>query len=219
MVAKELISDMVLSLSPSDTVAQALSMMSVYHVKDLPVVSNGILLGTLSEEEATTVHPDTQIREIRINNSYNFSKAGDHIFEVLGTMAKNKSTIIPVVDEEEKYLGIITQENLVSYYANSFSFAEPGGIVVIETSKRGYSLSELARIIELEQASVLACFITSAPDTEAILLTLKLNTSELGTIISALERYDYKISASFTESEYTDDLKDRYDQLMSYLNV
>lgn len=219
MIAKEIISDLVLALSPDDTVTQALSMMSIYHVRDLPVVSNGILLGTISEEDATTVHPDTLIRDIRINNSYNFSKAGDHIFEVLGTMAKNNTTIIPVVDDEERYIGIVTQEDLVSFYANSFSFTEPGAIIVIETSKRGYSLSELARIIELENASVLASFISYMPDSEAILLTLKLNTRELGTILASLERYDYKIKASFTEREYNDDLQDRYDQLMSYLNI
>ena len=219
MLAKELISDLVISLSPSDTVAQALSMMSIYHVKDLPVVSNDILLGILTEEDATTVHPDTAIRDIRINNSYNFAKSNDHVFEVLSIMAKNKITIIPVVDDDEKYTGIITQEDLISFYAKSFSFAEPGAIIVIETSRRGYSLSEIARIIELENASVLASFISASASTEVVLLTLKLNTQEPATIISAMERYDYKVRASFTESDYTDDLKDRYDQLMNYLNV
>ncbi|NBU51524.1 MAG: CBS domain-containing protein [Chitinophagia bacterium] len=219
MLAKELISDLIISLSPADTVAQALTMMSIYHVKDLPVVSNDILLGILTEEDATTEHPDTAIRDIRINNSYNFAKSRDHVFEVLGIMAKNKITIIPVVDEEEKYIGIITQENLISFYAKSFSFSEPGAIIVIETSRRGYSLSEIARIVELENTSVLASFISASAATELVLLTLKLNTQEPATIVSALERYDYKVSASFTESDYADDLKDRYDQLMNYLNV
>lgn len=219
MIAKELISNEVLPLLPDDTVAQALSMMSVYHVKHLPVVSNQILLGILSEEDATNHHPDTAIRDVKVSNIYSFVNIGDHVFEVLGKLAENKTTIIPVVDKDEKYIGIITQEDLINYYASSFSFKEPGAIIVIQTTKRGYTLSEIARIIELENNSVLLSFITEVPDSQAIFLTIKVNTQEVSSVISALERYDYNVKASFTEEEYLDDLQDRYDQLMNYLNV
>ncbi len=219
MIARELISNIILPLIPDDTVAQALSMMSVYHLKHLPVVSNDILLGILSEEDATNHHPDTKVRDVKVSNIYTFVNVKDHIFEVLSKLAENRTTIVPVVDEDEQFAGIITQEDLLAYYASSFSFKEPGSIIVIESSKRGYALSEIARVIELENVSVLASFITELQDSEAVLLTLKLNKRDISEVISALERYDYKISASFAEEEYIDDLKDRYDQLMNYLNV
>lgn len=219
MIAKDLISNMVLALVPEDTVAQALSMMSVYHVKHLPVVKNNILLGILSEEDATTEHPETHIRDVRISSSYTFANKQDHIFEVLARLAENQMTIVPVVDDDERYLGIITQEDIISFYAASFSFTEPGGIIVIETSKRGYTLSEVSRIIELENTTILASFVSSLQNSEAVLLTLKLNKRDINDVIAALERYDYKIRATFTDDEYIDDLKDRYDQLMNYLNV
>jgi len=219
MIAKHLISSMIMPLVPDDTVSQALSMMSVYHVKDLPVVSNDILLGILSEEDATTEHPDTKIRDVKVSNNYTFVNTNDHIFEVLSRLAENKVTIIPVVDQDEKFVGIITQEDLISYYASSYSFKEPGSIIVIESSKRGFSLSEISRIIELENVSVLASFLTEHEDSEAVLITLKVNQQDIKAIIASLERYDYKIAASFTEDEFEEDLKDRYDQLMNYLNV
>ena len=219
MIAKFIISNMIMPLLPEDSVSQALSMMSIYHVKDLPVVSNGILLGILSEEAATSVHPDTKVRDVKVSNSYTFVNTNDHIFEVLSRLAENKITIVPVVDEDEKFIGIVTQESLIAFYAKSFSFTEPGSIVVIESSKRGYTLSEIARVIELENVSVLASFLTEHENSEAVLITLKLNKREISSVIAALERYDYKISASFTEDEYEDDMRDRYDQLMNYLNV
>ncbi len=219
MRAKELISNLVLPLLPDDTVEQALSMMSIYHIKDLPVVSNSILLGLLSEDEATTVEPQTKIRDIKLSNNYIYVKSSDHVFEVLNRLSENKITIVPVVDDNEKFIGIITQDDLIHFYASSFSFNEPGSIIVLETSKRGYSLSEVSRIIEMENASVIASFITELDNSEAVLLTLKLNKNDIHEVIIALERYDYKIHASFSEKEYNDDLKDRYDQLMNYLNV
>ena len=219
MIAKELISNLILPLDPEDTLAQALIIMSVYHVKHLPVVKNNELIGILSEDDATTANPETLVKSIPMSSSYTFVDTQDHVFEILARLAQNKITMVPVVDDKENFVGIITQEDLIKYYANSFSFKEPGSIVVVETSRRGYSLSEIARIIELENASILASFITVVENTEVVLLTLKINHQEISSIISALERYDYKIKASFTEDEYEDELKDRYDQLMNYLNV
>jgi len=219
MIAKELISNDILPLIPSDNVAQALSMMSVYHVSHLPVVKDQILLGVLSENDATTIDPDTKVRDIKINSSYIYVEAEDHIFEVLSRLAENKLTIVPVVDKNNNFLGIVSQKDLINFFANTFSFKEPGSIIVIETNRKGYSISEVARVVELENASIIASFVTSLPESELTLLTLKINQQEISDVLSALERYDYKVKASFTEEEYNDDLKDRYDQLMSYLNV
>lgn len=219
MIARELISNNILPLIPSDNVAQALSMMSIYHVSHLPVVKDQILLGVLSENDATTVDPDTKVRDIKINSSYIYVEAEDHIFEVLSRLAENKLTIVPVVDKNNNFLGIVSQKDLINFFANTFSFKEPGSIIVIETNRKGYSISEVARVVELENASIIASFVTSLPDSEVTLLTLKINQQEISDVLSALERYDYKVKASFTEEEYNDDLRDRYDQLMSYLNV
>ncbi len=219
MIAKELISNDILPLNLNDTCAQAMSMMSVYRVKDLPVVEDNNLLGMVSEDSVSTVDPDTLIADTHLNKSYIYIEMTDHIFEVLSRLAQNNITVVPVVDNEEKFLGIISQEDLIKYYANTFSFKEPGSIIVIETTKNGYILSEVARVVELENAVIISSFITSSEDTENILLTIKVNQQEISNIVSALERYDYKVSASFVEDEYADDLKDRYDLLMNYLNV
>jgi len=219
MIAKELISNLILPLSPSDTLEEALTIMSIYHVKHLPIVENENLVGILSEDDATTNDPGTLVKDIPTSSAYSFVSKNDHVFEILGRLAQNKMTTVPVVDEDEKFVGIVTQEDLVKYYANSFSFKEPGSIVVIETSRREYSLSEVCRVIEYENASILSTFITAIENTEVLLLTIKINQQEISTIITALERYGHNIKASFTEDEFEDNLKDRYDQLMNYLNV
>ena len=219
MIAKELISNEILPLQLKDNCAQAMTMMSIYRLKDLPVVENNLLLGMISEETVSTTDPETLIEATHISKSYVYVQETDHIFEVLNRLAQNNMTVVPVVDDDENFLGIISQEDLIKFYANTFSFKEPGSIIVIETTKRGYSLSEVARIIELEGATVISSFVTTADDSENILLTIKVNQQEISNIISALERYDYNVSATFVEDEYSDDLKDRYDMLMNYLNI
>ena len=219
MIARELISNDILPLNLLDNCAQAMSMMSIYRIKDLPVVDENTLLGIASEDIVSTVDPDTLIKDLHLNRTYIYVEESDHIFEALSRLAQNNTTVVPVVGKDENFLGIITQEDLIRYYANTFSFKEPGSIIVIESTKSGYSLSEVARIVELENAVIITSFITSSKDSQNILLTIKVNQQEISNIVSALERYDYKISGSFVEDEYSDNLKERYDMLMNYLNV
>lgn len=219
MIAKNLTTEDILPLQLKDNCAQAMTMMSIYHVSDLPIVEGDKLIGMISEDEVTTTDPDKLISELAISPSYVFTSEDQHIFEVLGKLAENKISVIPVVDKDEKYTGVISQENLVKYYADTFSFKEPGSIIVIKIHKKDYSLSEVTRVIEMEGALVIASFITTLTDSAHLLLTLKVNQLDVNTILQALERYEYDIHATFAEDEYVSDLKDRYDMLMTYLNV
>lgn len=193
--------------------------MNIYHVKHLPIVNFEILLGTISEDEVMGNDVDAAIGTFGLSLNKAFVRGSDHLFEVMSKLAEFNLTVIPVVDKEDHYLGMITQEDIVQFYANSFSFAEPGGIIVLEMNRRDYSLSEIARIVEAENSSVLSAFLTSNPDTTKVYVTLKINQQEIQHLIATFERYDYTIKASFTEETYLEDLKDRYDALMSYLNV
>jgi len=90
---------------------------------------------------------------------------------------------------------------------------------VLELSRRDYSMTEIARIVESEGATLLSSFITSYPESERIDVTLKINLQHIHNILATFERFKYEIKASFNEAEYLDSLKERYQGLMSYLNV
>ena len=148
-----------------------------------------------------------------------YVQAGDHLFDAMRTMSEYNLTVIPVIEDEDRYIGLITQEDLIQFYASSFSFAERGSIVVLEMSKSEYSLATLSQIVESENGVILSTFITSDADSPRVLVTLKINKQDISSILSAFERYEYQIKGTFTETDYYDELKDRYDMLMSYLNV
>lgn len=219
MIASELISDILSPLMTSDTGEAALSIMNIYHVKHLPIVNKELLLGVISEEDIIHSAIDEPIGTYELSLVEAYSKQDDHLFEVLAKMAEFNLTVIPVVDEEENYLGLITQEHLIQYYAKSFSFAEPGGIIVLEMPHNDYSLAEISRLVEAENASILSSFLSQDPNSDKVWLTLKISKLEIQNILATLERFEYKIKASFSESDYIDGIKDRYEALMNYLNV
>lgn len=219
MIANELISKTVSSLRTSDLGEEAITMMNIFHVKHLPIVNNEQLLGVISEEEILRNDLDEAIGSYALSMRKPFANTQDHIFAVMSVMAENNLTLIPIVNDEGDYVGLITQDDIIQYYAKSFSFTENGSIIVIKTRKRDYSLAEISRIIEMENAAILSSFLTKNPDSDEILVTLKLNVQDLQHIVATLERYDYTIKATFAETEYIDSLKERFDSLMHFLNV
>ena len=50
-------------------------------------------------------------------------------------------------------------------------------------------------------------------------LFIKTNRTDLNPVIKTFLRYNYDIVAVFTEDENNDDMKDRYDAFIRYLNI
>ncbi len=219
MIAKELISQTLFPVQTSDTGEEVLQQMQIYHVRHLPIVNHEQLLGVISEDDILIHDIKESIGSYRLSFLRPFVSENEHLFEIMTKMGRFQLTIIPVIDEEENYLGIITMEDLLQYFANHFSFSDPGSIIVIETAKGNYSLAELARIAESEDIIILSSFVNTIPNTHRINVTLKLNRQDITSFKSTLERFGYEISASFSEIDYQDGLKERYDALMSYLNT
>lgn len=219
MIAEELISKEIVPLRTSDTGEEALSIMHEFHVRHLPIVNNEQLLGLVSEDDILNHDVSEPLGAFSLSIRRPFIRSTDHIYEVMRLMAEYQLTLIPVVDEDERYTGLISLEELLGYFARTGAFTEPGSIIVLEINKRDYMLSEIARIIESENATVLSAFVTSALDSQRIEVTVKVNVQHIQSILATFDRFKYQVKASFHEMEYMGALKDRYDALINYLNI
>ena len=219
MIASNLLSQSIVPLKTSDTGEEALSIMSDFYVKHLPIVNNKQLLGLISEDDILNNDVVEAVGSYQLSMSRPYVKDKDHIFEVMSIMSEYNLTVIPVVDAEDNYLGLISQDDLLRFFASIGSFTEPGSIIVLEMSKQDYSLAQISRVVESENAAVLSSFITTNLDSTKIDVTIKINRPDISGILATFQRFDYTVKASFQESEYFDTLKDRYDSLMTFLNV
>lgn len=219
MIAKEILSNSVFPIHTSDTGEEVLNVMQVYHVRHLPIVNHEQLLGVVSEEDMLIHDTKAAVGTYRLSFLRPFCYESEHVFEVMAKMGRFQLTLIPVIDQVENFLGVITMEDLLHYFATHFSFSEPGSIVVIETSKGQYSLAEIARIAESEDIIILSSFLNAIPDSFKIYLTLKLNRQDISSFKASLERFNYDVTATFSEIGYDDSLRDRYEGLISYLNI
>lgn len=220
MTAKTLIAHDIPPLKIEQTGKDAFHVLNDYHVKHLPVVDGRRLVGLLSEEDIFNHKLYEPISEYDFSMHRRYAvQENEHLFEVMRLMGDHRLTVVPVVDDEGNYLGLISQNDLLRYFANTASFTEHGAILVLEMNRRDYSLATIARIMEEDRVNILSSFVTSVPDPENIELTLKVNRHDLARTIASLERHNYTVKDTFGELESADALQDRYDSLMHYLNV
>jgi len=220
MIGIELITDDIPPLKHTDTGETALQWMDEFKVRHLSVLKNESFVGLVSEDDLLDKSDLSKPLTVLFDHLPRpYVKGTSHIYEVLNIASIDHLTVVPVLDAEENYLGNIGVSNLMQHIAETGSIKEQGGIIVLEMSDTDYSLAHISQVVESENAKVLSSFITSNALSKKLELTLKINRMELGRILRALERYDYKVKASFQRNSHDDDLKDRYDELMNYLNI
>lgn len=193
--------------------------MENFNVRHLPIVNDSQLLGVISEDDILVHNVNEPIGSYQLSLVHAFVKKSDHLYEVMRLLAEHQLTIIPVVDEAGDYIGMVSLEDALNYFAKTAAFSDSGSIVVLEFQQRSYSLAEIARLVEAEGAAILSTFVSSKPESSIVEITLKINRQDIHTILAAFERFGYIIKASFNEEEYLETLQERYDALMSYLNV
>lgn len=219
MIARDLISEDIVPLKTSNTGEDALALMSDFHVRHLPIVNNRQLLGLISEDEIMEYDTDEPVGSYELKMLHPYVHDRDHIYDIMRLLNEYRLTMIPVVDKEQNYLGVVSLHDLLKYFAESASFSEHGSVIVLSVNRHNYSLSQIARIVESEGAVILNSFITSSPDSTELQITLKINRPDIAKILASFARFDYQITASFSETEYMDSLQEHYDSFMSYMNV
>ncbi len=220
MIAKNLITDGIMPLKTSDTGRTALSWMEEYKVSHLPIVNNQEFLGLISELDIYDLDNfDEPLgnHKLSLKNPYVFDS--QHIYDVLKLVNEQNLSLVPVLSEKGNYEGSISLQNLVKYFARALSVDNPGGIIVLEMTYNDYSLTELAKIVEENDAKILSTFIINHENSTRLDVFLKLNTVEISAILKTFERFEYFVKASFGEEDDLDDLRERYNSLMNYLNV
>jgi CBS domain-containing protein len=221
MLAKDLISEVIPSLKTSDSGQKALYWMDIFRISHLPIVNNVDFLGLISDKDIY----DNNMAEEPIGN-HNLSlfspyvNFDQHIYEVMELASELQLSVIPVLDHQNQYLGIITLTDLLHYFADVSALKQPGGIIVLELNSNDYSLSQIAQIIEGNDAKVLSLYITSPTNSTKLEVTLKINRKELGSVLQTFNRYNYIVKASFTdESDLNSLYENRYESFMKYLSI
>jgi acetoin utilization protein AcuB len=219
MQANTLISSSIKSIHPGEDGNKALEMMDQFRIHHLAIVKNNFYLGVISDKEIMNWDSeDDSIKEHLNNLAAPYVKYNQHLFDIIEVLEKNNLSIVPVLDEKNHYLGVITSRKLLYSIAKSANIQSPGGVIVLEMPDHDYSLTEIASIVESNNTKILSSYIISKPNSTNIEVTIKLNKQEVTAIIKDFERHEYKVSGSYKDEEADGDYLERYESLMRFLN-
>lgn len=184
----------------------------------IPIVQEtGEFLGAICKNDFLKADfEDFKLEEI-LEHKYVFDYY--HILETIREFLKVERTELPVLDEEGIFLGVCKLHELQYHFFRVLGIIEGGSLIVIGTNLQNYSLVDIAKIVESNQAKVLTQYVSSHPDSEEIEVTLVLNIADINDIIATFERFKYDVKYTSTATDRDDFLKERYDSFMHFLDI
>jgi predicted transcriptional regulator len=220
MLVSDLITDEIPPLKITDTVEMALDWMEQFKVSHLPLVNNRQLIGVVTESDLLDYNkPEESFETAKLPVLKPIIHQYQHTYELLKLMSSLNLTVIPVLDDNEFYKGCITLKGIVQNLANMASVQNPGGVIVLELNQNDYSVTQIGNIIEGNDAKILSLSVSSIPDSTKIEVTVKVNREDLSRILQTFGRYNYTVKASYNYGDYENDLKNKLDEFIHFLNI
>lgn len=183
-----------------------------------PVTEDGVFIGCVSKESVAFLNASALLNENRFHFERFFVRSSMIWLDVLEVFAKNETNLLPVLDEKNHYIGYYELEDVIRSLHETPFLKEEGGVLIVAKEVNTFSMSQVAQIVESNQAKILGLFISNVTQ-NTVEITIKMSQSGLNDIIQTFRRYEYEIISEHQEDSYLNGLKERSDYLDKYLNI
>ena len=183
-----------------------------------PVLENDIFIGCIAAEDVETYEVQKKLSDYRYTVEGFFVRTTMSWLDVLEVFARNNSNIVPILDDNNKYIGYYEITDVVKFLNGTPFLKEVGGIIIVEKNINEYSMSQITQIVESNNGKLLGLFISEATH-DKIQITIKITLGSMNEIIQSFRRYNYEIISEHNEDNYLNILKERSEYLDKYLNM
>ena len=207
------------ALRLENTVKSAQKLCKDLPITHIPVVENGKLIGCLPQSDVQTI--ENKNREL---NEYTYLLDHFHtnkkasLLDLITLFADNDCNLIPVLDNEQNYVGYYELGDILDAFADSPFLHNESETLIVEKSKTDYSMSEVSQIVEANGSKLLGLYISSDL-ADTVQITLNIISDEMNEVIQTFRRYDYHVITLHEDDSYLEELKDRADYLKKYLDI
>ena len=220
MLTADLINNNIPRLQLNDSIAKAIQLINDFRVTHLPVVSEDTYLGLISEDDLLDAEEEKSTIQILEQHFIAAAvKENEHFLNAVNYSNRYESTVVPVITEDNELAGVITSPDLLKALGDFSGATEIGGIIVMEMERSQFALSEISRIVESNDATVLHLNTTVQSETGMLTVTLHLNKKEIASIVAAFERYEYDVIYYFGDEKFENEIHSNYRHLMNYLDI
>lgn len=205
-------------LKTSSTVEDAQLLFNEMTYTYFPVIKDGIYQGCISETDIRCFEIDKTLDAYQYALEGFYARKNDNWLDILESFAQNRTNIMPVLDDNNKYIGFFELRDIINLFNETPFLSEPGNILIVEKGILDYSFSEISQIVESNNAKILGLFISTLQN-DVAQITLKINDSDINNIVQTFRRYSYNIVSKHHEDSFLTNLKERSEYLEKYLNI
>jgi Mg/Co/Ni transporter MgtE len=206
------------AINSEETIANVQDFFCDLTFSHFPVTEEGIYIGSIALDDIETFDGEKKVADYKYTLEGFFARTNTVWLDVLEVFAKNHTNIVPVLDQNNTYIGYYESEDIIKLFHQTPFLKEQGGIIVVKKALADYSMSQIAQIVESNNGKLLGLFVSEA-DLEHIEVTLKINLGAVNEIIQSFRRYGYEIVSEHHEDNFMNVLKERSEYLDKYLNI
>jgi acetoin utilization protein AcuB len=220
MLTSQLINQNIPQLKLQDTVAKAKLLINDFKLTHLPVVAEKKYLGLISEEDLLDVDDDkATIEMIQEHFMLIYIQDDVHFLNAIGYCNQHETNVVPVIDKSAEFMGVITSGYLLKTIGDFSGANEIGGLIILEMERVHFSISEISRIVESNDCTILHLNTTTDAVTGILTVTLHINKKEISALLATFERYEYNVLHQFGTKIFDDTSDINYRNLMNYLDL
>ncbi len=206
-------------LSGEMSVKEALESMENQQLNSLPVIEEKKYLGLISEEALLDADENLKVNALHEDFLPVGAPEDEHLFVAAAQVIGRHLSILPVVNSEGQYLGGVKAGLLLEQTVLHCGIMDDGALIVMETDIHDFSISEISRLVETNDASVRHLNTTTNAAAGTILITMRINKGEVSDIVATFQRYDYRVLYFTGNEHYENELRRNYNHLINFLSI
>lgn len=221
MLVAEILNKDIAPLRLKDPVSLAITKMDLMRTHKFVVVNEeNKVEGMISMQTLVEVaDEETKLENLPLDELV-FVRQSQHLFETTRQMFSHELYVLPVIDGENNLLGLVRKREVLNALGDMFNLSSFGSVITIDLDEMDYTLTEIVRIIETEEAKILGIAVQQ-PSIELSFyrVSIKLNLEDSSVVSAALRRFGYVISSEERSESMEHNFSDRADELIRYLDI
>ena len=206
------------AIKSSDSIESVMDFFEESRFSHFPVVEDGVYIGCVSSEEVETYDSSKKISDYSYSLKGFFVRTNLFWIDVLEVFSRNNTTVIPVLDEENNYVGYYEITEVIRNFYDTPFVKDFGGVIIVEKSILDFTMSQVVQIVESNGGKILGLYVSNTtPD--KVQVTIKIVLGGMNEILQSFRRYEYDIISEHKEDVFLNDLKDRSAYLDKYLSI
>ena len=143
------------AIDSQETIAAAQEFLDELTFSHFPVVEEQIYIGSIASEDIETFNSAKKIIDYRYSFEKFFVRTNMVWLDVLEVFAQNHTNLVPVLDEENKYVGYYEISDIISFFNETPFIKEPGGIIVVKLIILSFFLIKVVVLFTIKKVFII----------------------------------------------------------------